>query len=138
MAFRNSFLVFFFGAFAIVSNIIGGLAARQLLQITTQPNLPKLPPLPTIPNLPNPTTSLPPLPSMPTTLPQPSQLAKPTLPPLPSLPSIPTTLPKLSLPPLPATASLPNMPSIRTIPTIFRTTIPSIPFLSPPPSKTSP
>ncbi|CAK7355174.1 unnamed protein product [Dovyalis caffra] len=69
-------------------------------------------PKPTMPPLP----SIPTLPTLPTT--QPS-LPKPTLPPLPSLPTMPT-LPKVTLPPLP---SMPSIP----------TTIPSIPFLSPPP-----
>ncbi|KAJ1387006.1 RNA-binding protein 12-like [Sesbania bispinosa] len=67
-----------------------------------------------------------------TSLPKPTlpQGSVPTLPTLPSLPTIPT----VTLPPLPVTNSLPNFPSIPTIPTTF----PSIPFLSPPPSTTSP
>ncbi|CAK7355142.1 unnamed protein product [Dovyalis caffra] len=103
-------------ALFIALSVSGGEAARHLLQF---------PPLPSIPNLPKPTS--PPLPSLPT-LPQPTlpttqpSFPNPTLPPLPSLPTMPT-LPKVTLPPLP------SMPSIPTIPT----TIPSIPFLSPPP-----
>ncbi|KAJ1434910.1 hypothetical protein SESBI_05274 [Sesbania bispinosa] len=56
-------------------------------------------------------------------------LPKPTLPPLPSIPTLPQG--NVNLPPLPAT-SLPNFPSIP-----FPTTMPSIPFLSPPPSTSS-
>ncbi|KAJ9159182.1 hypothetical protein P3X46_024704 [Hevea brasiliensis] len=70
----------------------------------------QFPPLPSVPNLPKP--ALPPMPAIPT-------LPQPTLPPIPSLPTIPT-VPKVNLPPLP---SIPSIP----------TTIPSIPFLSPPP-----
>ncbi|KAJ4851198.1 hypothetical protein Tsubulata_024371 [Turnera subulata] len=104
------------------SSMNAGLAARHLLQ---------MPSLPSLPNLPKP-AALPPLPTIPATLPQPAlptlpttqpALPKPTLPPLPSFPSLPT-IPKVTLPPLP------SMPSIPTIPT----TIPSIPFLSPPPA----
>ncbi|KAE8726028.1 hypothetical protein F3Y22_tig00007895pilonHSYRG00063 [Hibiscus syriacus] len=77
--------------------------------------LQQLPPMPTT-GLPQPT-----IPTLPT-LPKPG-----TLPPLPSIPNLPTA-PKVTLPPMP------SFPSIPTIPT----TIPSIPFLSPPPSATSP
>ncbi|ESW20366.1 hypothetical protein PHAVU_006G202800 [Phaseolus vulgaris] len=64
------------------------------------------------------------------------QTTAPNLPTIPSLPTIPTlpqpslptmpTLPQFTLPPLPATV-LPTIP----------TTIPSFPFLSPPPSATT-
>ncbi|CAK7355178.1 unnamed protein product [Dovyalis caffra] len=114
-----AFNCFFISALFIALSVSGGEAARHLLQFPPLPSIPNLPkptspPLPSIPTLPQPT-----LPTLPTT--QPS-LPKPTLPPLPSLPTMPT-LPKVTLPPLP------SMPSIPTIPT----TIPSIPFLSPPP-----
>ncbi|KAJ1396515.1 hypothetical protein SESBI_32451 [Sesbania bispinosa] len=109
------------------SSMSFSLAARHLLQTAPTlpgiPTLPKptLPPLPSIPTLPQ--GNVPPLPTIPT-------LPQPTLPPLPSM-SIPTipTLPQVNLPPLPAT-SLPNFPQIPT-------TMPSIPFLSPPPSTSS-
>ncbi|KAG6767486.1 hypothetical protein POTOM_028691 [Populus tomentosa] len=118
MASFNCFVL----ALLIAFSFPGGEAARHLLQLPplpSVPNLPKptLPPMPSIPALPQPT-----LPTLPTT--QPS-LPKPTLPPLPSLPTTPS-LPKVTLPPLP------SMPSIPTIP--IPTTIPSIPFLSPPPA----
>ncbi|KAJ0041443.1 hypothetical protein Pint_27680 [Pistacia integerrima] len=85
------------------------LAARHLLDTPAAPP----PVLPTVPPLPR--ATLPPLPSLPT-------LPKATVPPLPSTP-FPTqpSLPKPTLLPLPP---LPIIP----------TTIPSIPFLSPPPS----
>lgn len=97
-------------------------AARNLLQ-TSQPTLPKIPslPQPTLPTIPTmPAATLPPLPTGATPLP------KPTLPPFPSpqvvpaLPNLPTA-PKVTFPPMPA---IPNIP----------TSIPSFPFLSPPPS----
>ncbi|KAK9046725.1 hypothetical protein V6N11_052603 [Hibiscus sabdariffa] len=67
-------------------------------------------------------------------------LPKTGLPPLPQ-PTIPTVLKLNSLPPLPSILNLPSapkvtvppLPSFSLIPTI-PTTIPSIPFLSPPPS----
>ncbi|XP_028771693.1 RNA-binding protein 12-like [Neltuma alba] len=101
-----------------------GLEARRLLQ-TTQPSIPNMPGIPS--NLPKP-TGLPPLPSIPSNIPPlPTNLPnmpKPNaLPPFPSIPQFPT-VPQATLPPLP------NIPSIPTIPT----TMPSIPFLSPPPS----
>ncbi|KAG8645854.1 protein PELPK1 [Manihot esculenta] len=103
MASFNCFILAFFFALSFSSMDVG-FAARYLLQA---------PPLPSVPNLPKP--ALPPMPAVPT-------LPQPTLPPLPSLPTIPT-VPKVTFPPLP------SIPSIPTIPT----TIPSIPFLSPPP-----
>ncbi|OAY45197.1 hypothetical protein MANES_07G040101v8 [Manihot esculenta] len=98
-----SFKCMIFAALVIALSFDVGLGARHLQQLPPLPK-PTIPPLPSIPTLPQPT--LPTNPSLP----------KPTLPPLPSLP----TLPKLALPPLP---SIPTLP----------TTIPSIPFLSPPP-----
>ncbi|KAJ1396528.1 RNA-binding protein 12 [Sesbania bispinosa] len=62
----------------------------------------------TAPTLPQPQGNFPPLPTIP----------------IPSLP----TIPQVTLPPLPAISSLPNIP----------TNMPSIPFLSPPPSTTTP
>ncbi|KAK8516106.1 hypothetical protein V6N12_013515 [Hibiscus sabdariffa] len=67
-------------------------------------------------------------------------LPKTGLPPLPQ-PTIPTVLKPGSLPPLPSILNLPSAPKVTLpplssfplIPTI-PTTIPSIPFLSPPPS----
>ncbi|XP_054776200.1 protein PELPK1-like [Prosopis cineraria] len=99
--------------------------ARHLLQ-TTKPSIPNMPGIPI--NLPKP-TGLPPLPSipinnippLPTNIPN---LPKPnSLPPLPSMPTIPK-LPQVTLPPLPKLPSIPTLP----------TTMPSIPFFSPPPS----
>ncbi|XVF65066.1 hypothetical protein PTKIN_Ptkin09bG0216700 [Pterospermum kingtungense] len=70
---------------------------------------------------------LPPLPPMPT--------FPATLPPLPSIPNLPQpTIPSLPQPSLPTPGTLPTLPTIPNIPT----TIPSIPFFSPPPAKTSP
>ncbi|EXB93795.1 hypothetical protein L484_010938 [Morus notabilis] len=114
MAFNLSgFTLALFAAFAFMT-IDVGLAARHLLQTTTGPNLPKTPGIPSLPqpNLPN-------LPSGPT-LPQ------------PTLPTGPITIPNMGLPPLPAVTSLPS------IFPFLPNTFPSIPFLSPPPSTTSP
>ncbi|KAK7319471.1 hypothetical protein RJT34_04192 [Clitoria ternatea] len=91
-----------------LSNMDFGHAGRYLLQ-TAQPAVPNLP------TFPKPT--LPPLPSMPQGN-------------VPTLPSIPTITIPSSVPPLPA-VSFPNIPSIPNV-------IPSIPFLSPPPSSTTP
>ncbi|BAT86905.1 hypothetical protein VIGAN_05023500 [Vigna angularis var. angularis] len=58
----------------------------------------------------------------------------------PNFPSIPS-LPKSTLPPLPSLPqfNLPPMNSLPSFPTFtFPTTMPSIPFLSPPPSTSSP
>ncbi|XP_028771681.1 proline-rich receptor-like protein kinase PERK2 [Neltuma alba] len=120
----KSFIAALLVALTVSSMMSCSLAARRLLQ-TTQPSIPNMPGIPS--NLPQP-TGLPPLPSIPTNIPPlPTNLPnmpKPNaLPPLPSMPQIPT-VPQATLPPLP------NIPSIPTIPI----TIPSIPFLSPPPS----
>lgn len=66
--------------------------------------------------------TLPPLPSIPGIPQQPTLPPIPSVPPIPSIPKIPTP------PPLPSIPSFPNIP----------TTIPSIPFFSPPPSTKSP
>ncbi|KAK8987526.1 hypothetical protein V6N11_027276 [Hibiscus sabdariffa] len=106
MASLNCFILALFAAL-MFSGIDVGLAARRLQQ---------LPPIPTLPTtgLPQPT-----IPALPT-LPKPG-----LLPPLPTIPNLPT-VPKVTLPPLPSFPSIPAIP----------TTIPSIPFLSPPPSTT--
>ncbi|XP_054778045.1 uncharacterized protein LOC129296581 [Prosopis cineraria] len=123
----NSILVTFLVALTFSSMMMSSsvVAGRHLLQ-TTQPSIPNMPGIPS--NLPKP-TGLPPLPSIPITMPQPNNVPPlPTnIPNLPSMPTIPT-VPQVSLPPLPS--FFPNIPSIPTIPT----TMPSIPFLSPPPS----
>ncbi|XP_062080043.1 protein app1-like [Humulus lupulus] len=121
MAFNNRFTLVLFIALAFMSIDIG-LATRNLLQATGPPSIPNLPKpnMPSIPSLPQPN-----FPTLPTGL---------TLPPLQTLPIGPT-IPKLSFPPLPSVTSLPNMPTIP-IPTTIPTTMPSIPFLAPPPSST--
>ncbi|KAJ0734033.1 putative protein PELPK [Helianthus annuus] len=76
----------------------------------------------------NPTVPQPQIPSIPT-LPQPQMPTIPTLPQpqMPTIPTIPTfpNMPKVSFPPLPSMPTIPNLP----------TTLPSIPFFAPPPSK---
>ncbi|KAK4594543.1 hypothetical protein RGQ29_018284 [Quercus rubra] len=107
MASSKCFILAFFVVFSILSSINLSLAA-----------------LPVVPTLPKPTL-LPPLPTLPLPTTQPSVPNSTQLPPLPNLPTKPS-IPQVTLPPTP------NIPLLPTFPT----TIPSIPFFSPPPSAT--
>ncbi|ESR39523.1 hypothetical protein CICLE_v10026662mg [Citrus x clementina] len=123
-ALKHCFLLSMLVALSL-SSFEMSMAARNLLQapagpLPTLPPMPKvaLPPMPSIPTLPQ--ATLPPLPTLPN---------QPTLPKLPTLPPMPAA-PKLTLPPLPSNPIPTTIPSIPNIPS----TIPTIPFLSPPPS----
>ncbi|KAH9712751.1 GPI ethanolamine phosphate transferase 2 [Citrus sinensis] len=123
-ALKHCFLLSMIVAFSL-SSFQMSMAARNLLQapagpLPTLPPMPKvaLPPMPSIPTLPQ--ATLPPLPTLPN---------QPTLPKLPTLPPMPAA-PKVTLPPLPSNPIPTTIPSIPNIPS----TIPTIPFLSPPPS----
>ncbi|MFS7985086.1 hypothetical protein Hanom_Chr11g00994291 [Helianthus anomalus] len=111
--------VFVLALFSVTTNEMC-YASRNLLQ--ANPTVPQ-PQIPSIPTLPQPQ-----MPAIPT-LPQPQMPTIPTLPQpqMPTIPTIPTfpNMPKVSFPPLPSMPTIPNLP----------TTLPSIPFFAPPPSK---
>ncbi|KAK5770434.1 hypothetical protein PVK06_046584 [Gossypium arboreum] len=127
MASFNCFALAFLMALSFAS-IHVGVAARHLLQQPQTPSLLKktFPPLPSFPkpSFPRPSFPKPSIPSFP----KPSIPSFPRRGVLPPLPSRFPSGPKAILPPLP---SIPSLPQIRT-------TIPSIPFFSPPLSRSTP